>query len=116
MAVHTAAMFLVMAAIALVVYEKVGLKILRSAWINIDRIWAVALILTGVVTVCSDPVQDGAGSSRTLPFGPAPVARAAINAVPLERAWPGSPEEHLEPRRRACRSARLAARASSTAG
>jgi hypothetical protein len=50
-AVHTIAMFLVMAAIALVVYEKVGLKILRSAWINLDRIWALTLILTGLVTL-----------------------------------------------------------------
>jgi hypothetical protein len=50
-AVHTTSMLLVMAAIALVVYQKVGLKILRSAWINLDRIWAGALVLTGVVTV-----------------------------------------------------------------
>ena len=49
--VHTVAMFLVMAAIALVVYEKVGLKILRSAWINLDRIWAMTLIVTGAVTL-----------------------------------------------------------------
>jgi hypothetical protein len=48
--VHTAAMFLVMGCIALVVYEKVGLRILRSAWINLDRIWAVTLIVTGAVT------------------------------------------------------------------
>lgn len=50
-AVHTVSMLLVMAAIALVVYQKVGLKILRSAWINLDRIWAGALVLTGAVTV-----------------------------------------------------------------
>ena len=49
--VHTAAMFLVMGAIALVVYEKIGLKILRSAWINLDRIWAGTLIVTGAVTL-----------------------------------------------------------------
>lgn len=48
--VHTLAMFLVMGAIALVVYEKVGLAILRSAWINLDRIWAGTLILTGALT------------------------------------------------------------------
>jgi len=48
--VHTAAMFLVMAVIALVVYEKLGLKILRTAWINLDRIWAGTLIVTGLVT------------------------------------------------------------------
>jgi hypothetical protein len=50
-AVHTAAMLAVMAAIALVVYQKVGLKILRSAWINLDRIWAGALVATGAVTI-----------------------------------------------------------------
>ena len=48
--VHTAAMFLVMGVIALVVYEKIGLKILRTAWINLDRIWAGTLIVTGLVT------------------------------------------------------------------
>jgi hypothetical protein len=48
--VHTASMFLVMAAIALVVYEKLGLKILRTAWINLDRIWAFTLIATGALT------------------------------------------------------------------
>src|SRR4051812_43459395 len=50
-AVHTLGMFLVMAVIALVVYEKVGLKILRTAWINLDRIWAGTLIVTGAVTL-----------------------------------------------------------------
>jgi hypothetical protein len=43
-------MFLVMGAIALVVYEKVGLAILRKAWINLDRIWAGTLIVTGALT------------------------------------------------------------------
>jgi hypothetical protein len=46
-AIHTAAMFLVMAAIALVVFEKVGVVILRRAWVNLDLVWAVALIATG---------------------------------------------------------------------
>ena len=50
-AVHSGAMLVVMAVIALVVYEKVGLAILRSAWINLDRIWAFTLIATGAVTV-----------------------------------------------------------------
>jgi hypothetical protein len=49
-AVHTVAMFLVMGAIALIVYEKVGLAILRTAWINLDRLWAITLIATGAVT------------------------------------------------------------------
>jgi hypothetical protein len=48
--VHTATMFLVMAALALFVYEKVGLAILRKAWFNLDRVWAGTLILTGALT------------------------------------------------------------------
>jgi hypothetical protein len=48
-ALHTAAMFLVMAVVAMVVFEKVGLAVLRRAWINLDLVWAVALIASGVV-------------------------------------------------------------------
>jgi hypothetical protein len=49
--VHTAAMFLVMGAIAMVVYEKAGLAILRRAWVNLDLVWAVALIATGALSL-----------------------------------------------------------------
>lgn len=49
--VHTAGYLLVMGLIAVVVYEKAGLRLLRAAWINIDVIWATALILTGLLTV-----------------------------------------------------------------
>jgi hypothetical protein len=49
--VHTAAMLLVMAAVALVVYEKLGLAILRKAWINLDLVWAVAIIAAGLFTL-----------------------------------------------------------------
>ena len=44
---HAAAMLLVTGAIALVVYQKVGLDVLRRAWINLDLIWVGALALTG---------------------------------------------------------------------
>ncbi len=47
---HTGAMIAVMGAIALVVYEKVGLAILRSAWINLDLIWSGALVAAGVIS------------------------------------------------------------------
>jgi hypothetical protein len=47
---HTAAMFLVMALVAVVVFEKVGLGILRRGWFNLDRLWASALIASGVLT------------------------------------------------------------------
>jgi hypothetical protein len=49
--VHTAGYLLVTGAIAMIVYEKAGLRFLRSAWVNLDLVWAVALIATGVATV-----------------------------------------------------------------
>jgi hypothetical protein len=50
-AVHTVAMVGVAGGIAIVVYEVVGLRVLRSAWINLDQVWAVALVGAGVATV-----------------------------------------------------------------
>ncbi len=50
-AVHSLAMLLVAGLVAIVVYEVVGLRILRSAWINLDRIWAFALLVAGGITV-----------------------------------------------------------------
>ena len=49
--VHSAAMLLVMGAIALLVYERLGLDVLRKAWLNVDLIWSVAVIAAGVVTL-----------------------------------------------------------------
>lgn len=49
-ALHTAAMFLAMGAVALVVFEKLGLAILRQAWFNLDRVWAVTLFGAGALT------------------------------------------------------------------
>lgn len=49
--VHSAAMLLVMGAIALVVYERLGLDVLRKAWLNVDLVWSVAVIAAGVVTL-----------------------------------------------------------------
>jgi hypothetical protein len=49
--VHSGTMLLVMAVIAVVVYTKVGVGILRSAWINLDGLWAAAMVLAGVLTL-----------------------------------------------------------------
>jgi hypothetical protein len=46
---HTLAMLTVSAIISLVVYYKVGLAILRRAWFDLDKVWAGALILAGVL-------------------------------------------------------------------
>jgi hypothetical protein len=52
-AVHVAAMVVVMGAIAFFVYERVGLQVLRRAWLNTDQVWAGAFILAGLVTLTS---------------------------------------------------------------
>jgi hypothetical protein len=47
---HTGAMLLVMGTVAFAVYVWIGLKILRSAWINLDAIWAGALVAAGTLS------------------------------------------------------------------
>jgi len=46
--VHTAGYLLVTAVLAIVVYERASIHIVRRAWINFDLVWAAALMLTGV--------------------------------------------------------------------
>jgi len=48
-AVHTAAMLTVAGAIAIAVYEWVGLAFLRRGWINLDLVWVLALIGAGAI-------------------------------------------------------------------
>ena len=48
---HSGAMLLVMGVVAVVVYEKVGVTILRRAWLNLDVIWAGAAIVAGLATL-----------------------------------------------------------------
>ena len=51
-AIHTLSMFGVMAAVAVIVFEKVGVSILlRRGWFNLDRVWAIVLIVAGVLTL-----------------------------------------------------------------
>jgi hypothetical protein len=50
-AVHTLGYLLVTGAVAFVVYKWVGLNLLRKAWVNLDMVWAVALIVTAIVAV-----------------------------------------------------------------
>jgi hypothetical protein len=50
-ALHAAGYLIVTALIALLVYEKLGLAVLRKAWFNLDLLWAGALIATGLISV-----------------------------------------------------------------
>jgi hypothetical protein len=49
--IHTLGYLAVTAALAIIVYEKVGLRILRRAWINLNVLWAAALIGAALMTV-----------------------------------------------------------------
>jgi hypothetical protein len=50
-AVHTAGMLAMMAGVALLVYDRIGLSILRRGWVNFDQVWAGALIAAGLLTL-----------------------------------------------------------------
>jgi hypothetical protein len=49
--VHTLGYLFVTGVIAFVVYEKLGLEALRKTWVNLDMVWAVALIATAGFTL-----------------------------------------------------------------
>ncbi|MBZ5610790.1 MAG: hypothetical protein LAP38_21205 [Acidobacteriia bacterium] len=49
--VHTLGYFTVTAAVALLVYQKFGLAMLRRSWFNLDLVWAIALVVTGFVAL-----------------------------------------------------------------
>jgi hypothetical protein len=46
---HSLGFLLTVALIALLVYEKFGLALLRRAWFNIDWLWVIALMVSGVL-------------------------------------------------------------------
>jgi hypothetical protein len=48
---HTLALFAVMGVIAMVVYEKLGVMILKRTWFNLDLLWAGALVGAGLITL-----------------------------------------------------------------
>ena len=48
---HAVSYLAVTAFVAVLVFERVGVGILRRAWFNVDLIWAGALVVTGAVTL-----------------------------------------------------------------
>jgi uncharacterized membrane protein len=50
---HTLAYLVVTALIAWIVYSRLGLALLRTAWFNMDWLWAGALVVTGAVVFLS---------------------------------------------------------------
>jgi hypothetical protein len=51
LAVHTGAYLATTALAAYVAYRKLGLMFLRTAWFNMDWLWAGALVITGIVVL-----------------------------------------------------------------
>lgn len=50
-ALHTATMLATAGAVALLVSGVLGLAVLRHAWLNVDRLWALALLAAGATTL-----------------------------------------------------------------
>ena len=50
-ALHAASYLAVTAAIAVLVFDRLGVGILRRVWLNVDLVWAAALVVTGGVTL-----------------------------------------------------------------
>lgn len=50
-AVHTFGYLATMTLVAIVVYRSVGVSFLRKAWLNLDLLWGVALIVTGIIAL-----------------------------------------------------------------
>ena len=52
--IHTTSMLAVAGILALLffeTYEKVGLRLLRHTWLNFDLLWAIALLVAGIVVL-----------------------------------------------------------------
>jgi hypothetical protein len=51
LALHVAAMVLVMGVVAVLVYDRLGVAVLRKAWLNTDQLWAAAFIVAAAITL-----------------------------------------------------------------
>ncbi len=52
--VHSAAMIAMTGTIAVLVYDILGLSVLRRWWVNVDKIWAFSLVGAGTVVLLSN--------------------------------------------------------------
>ena len=50
-AIHTCGYLLLTGTIAWIVFSRLGASVLRKAWLNLDLVWAAALVVTSVVTL-----------------------------------------------------------------
>ena len=84
---HAVSYLAVSAFIALLVFEKLGVGILRRAWFNLDLIWAGALVATGLMTIIirtSSCFRDQPEASATDHFLQVLGVTSAVDCLPLE--------------------------------
>ena len=48
---HVVAMVAVMGVVAVLVYDKLGVSVLRRSWLNLDGVWATAFVAAGLLTL-----------------------------------------------------------------
>jgi hypothetical protein len=48
---HLAALLIVMTSVSVLVYDKIGLRVLRRGWFNLDLAWSGVLLVSGAVTL-----------------------------------------------------------------
>ena len=48
---HVGTMLVVMGVISLLVYEKLGVRVLRRTWVNSDHLWAASFVGAGLITL-----------------------------------------------------------------
>jgi hypothetical protein len=53
LALHVGVMLAVMAVVAIIVYARLGVAVLRHAWVNTDRIWTAAFAMAAAITLVS---------------------------------------------------------------
>ena len=58
---HSVAMIATTAAVAALVYEWLGLELLRRAWLNLDLLWITGLVTTGALLLLT---SSGGGSPK----------------------------------------------------
>ena len=51
MGVHSIGYLSVATLVALLVYERLGVGILRRAWFNLDLLWMIALMVSGALVI-----------------------------------------------------------------
>jgi hypothetical protein len=60
-AVHGAAMMVAGGLLAWLVYRYLGLKFVSRSWFNLDAIWALSLILVGMLSLLANAAVSGSG-------------------------------------------------------